>query len=114
MKRQLPCYPCPHESACCNYGVDLSVKEALAIAAHHSIVTLTVGEQGMRTRVVDGACVFLSGNKCSIHDKPYYPAVCKGFPWTNAEGGPYEGDCSICPEIRTSEGTYSQDEKGST
>ena len=30
----------------------------------------------------------------------YYPAVCRGFPWTDAEtGGPYEYDRTICPEF---------------
>jgi hypothetical protein len=44
--------------------------------------------------------VFLRENVCSIHSEPYYPAVCRGFPWTDAEtGGPYEYDRTICPEF---------------
>jgi hypothetical protein len=39
-------------------------------------------------------------NTCSIYDKPYYPAVCRGFPFVDAEtGGPYEYDRTICPEF---------------
>ena len=37
-----------------------------------------------------------------VHDpwQPFYPAVCRGFPWTDAEtGGPYEYDQTICPEF---------------
>jgi hypothetical protein len=35
-----------------------------------------------------------------IHGEAYYPAVCRGFPWTDAEtGGPYEFDRTICPEF---------------
>jgi phosphoenolpyruvate-protein kinase (PTS system EI component) len=36
---------------------------------------------------------------CAIHDQPYYPAVCRGFPWLDAEGGRYEYDVSICGEL---------------
>jgi hypothetical protein len=47
-----------------------------------------------------GRCVFLTNNVCSIYNKPYYPAVCRGFPWIDAEtGGPYEFDREICPEF---------------
>ena len=31
----LPCYPCPHHSACCAYGVTLSEDEAAGITAAH-------------------------------------------------------------------------------
>jgi hypothetical protein len=33
---------------------------------------------------------------CSIHGRPYYPAVCKGFPWLDDEGERYEYDVTIC------------------
>lgn len=53
-----------------------------------------------RTRVRNRRCVFLADNICTIHGQPYYPAVCRGFPWTDAEtGGPYEFDQTICPEF---------------
>lgn len=55
-----------------------------------------------RTRVRDGYCVFHQDNVCTIHGRPYYPEVCKCFPWTDAEtGGPYEYDQTICPEFRS-------------
>jgi len=44
--------------------------------------------------------VFFQDNTCVIHDQPYYPAVCRGFPWTDSDtGGPYEFDQTICPEF---------------
>jgi hypothetical protein len=50
--------------------------------------------------VKKGYCVFHQNNVCTIHGKPYYPEVCKCFPWTDAEtGGPYLYDQSICPEF---------------
>jgi hypothetical protein len=53
-----------------------------------------------RTRVRGGRCAFLIDNSCSLHDQPFYPAVCRGFPWIDAEtGGPYEFDRTICPEF---------------
>lgn len=53
-----------------------------------------------RTRVRNGRCVFLVQNSCTLHGQPEYPAVCRGFPWTDADhGGPYEFDRTICPEF---------------
>src|SRR5262245_52992361 len=97
----LPCYPCPHRSACCAYGATLSDAEAEAITA-------SLGSEGIyrtrwgewRTRVAKGRCVFLRDNACSIYGRSFYPAVCKGFAFVDAEtGGPYEFDRTICPEF---------------
>jgi hypothetical protein len=97
----LPCFPCPHGSACCAYGVTLSDEEAAAISAAHGEHLVYQARWGeWRTRVRNGRCVFLVDNRCAIHDQPYYPAVCRGFPWTDAEtGGPYVYDQTICPEF---------------
>jgi hypothetical protein len=76
----LPCYPCPHLSSCCAYGVTLSDDEAAAIArAHGASVVYRTRWGEWRTRVRGRRCV---------------------FPWTDAEtGGPYEYDRTICPEF---------------
>jgi hypothetical protein len=97
----LPCYPCPHASACCAYGATLSDEEASAISAAHGDGKAYRTRWGeWRTRVVQGRCVFLRDNACSIYDQPYYPAVCRGFPFVDAEtGGPYEYEREICPEF---------------
>ncbi len=97
----LPCYPCPHHSACCAHGVTLTDEEAASIiAAHGEAMTYRNRLGEWRTRVRRGRCVFLRDNVCTIHDRPYYPAVCRGFPWIDAEhGGPYEFDQTICPEF---------------
>jgi len=99
--RSLPCYPCPHQSACCAYGVTLSEDEARAIAHHHGsehVYRTRWGE--WRTRVKNRRCTFLKDNACTIYRASYYPAVCGGFPWTDAEtGGPYQYDRTICPEF---------------
>jgi Fe-S-cluster containining protein len=97
----LPCYPCPHASACCAYGTTLSEEEAKAIVAElgdGKVYQTRWGE--WRTRVVKGRCVFLFNNACSIYNHSYYPAVCRGFPFVDSEsGGPYEYDRTICPEF---------------
>ena len=97
----LPCYPCPHGSACCSYGTTLSAEEARAIKKAHGgkhVYRTRWGE--WRTRVVKGRCGFLRNNACVLYNQPYYPAVCRGFPWIDAEtGGPYEFDRTICPEF---------------
>ena len=97
----LPCFPCPHHSSCCAYGVTLSDEEAAAIAEAHGpelVYRTRWGE--WRTRVRFGRCVFLRENVCTIHAEPHYPAVCRGFPWIDAEtGGPYQYDRTICPEF---------------
>ncbi|MEP7347697.1 MAG: hypothetical protein ABI877_20675 [Gemmatimonadaceae bacterium] len=97
----LPCYPCPHGSACCAYGVTLSEGEARAISERFGEGTIYRTRWGeLRTRVKAKRCVFLVDNACSIYREPFYPAVCRGFPWTDAEtGGPYEFDRTICPEF---------------
>ena len=97
----LPCFPCPHRSSCCAHGVTLSDDEAEAIARAHGAAAIYRTRWGeWRTRVRSGRCVFLRDNVCTIHAAPYYPAVCRGFPWTDAEtGGPYQYDQTICPEF---------------
>ena len=97
----LPCYPCPHGSACCAFGVTLSVREAEAIIARFGANAAYLTRWGeWRTRVRHKRCVFLVDNACSIYRESFYPAVCRGFPWTDAEtGGPYEYDRTICPEF---------------
>lgn len=97
----LPCYPCPHHSSCCAYGTTLTDEEAEAIATRHGTELIYQTKSGdWRTRVRQGRCVFLRDNVCTIYNQPYYPAVCRGFPWLDAEtGGPYEFDRGICPEF---------------
>jgi hypothetical protein len=79
----------------------LSDDEAAAIGrAHGEEVVYRTRWGEWRTRVRGGRCVFLVDNHCTIHGRSYYPAVCRGFPWTDAEtGGPYEFDRTICPEF---------------
>lgn len=97
----LPCYPCPHQSACCAHGTTLDDDEAELIGQRDGwdrIYRTRWGE--WRTRVRGGRCTFLQNNACMLHDTDRYPAVCRGFPWTDAEtGGPYEFDQTICPEF---------------
>ncbi|HTS87048.1 MAG TPA: YkgJ family cysteine cluster protein [Gemmatimonadales bacterium] len=99
----LPCYPCPHQSSCCAFGTTVTAEEAAALSARYGedrVYRTRWGE--WRTRVRKGRCVFLVENSCIIHDDPHYPAVCRGFPWTDAEtGGPYQFDQTICPEFTT-------------
>src|SRR5688572_27183002 len=98
MLPSLPCYPCPHAASCCAYGTTLSDEEAEAIAASHGsgfIYRTRWGE--WRTRVKKKRCVFLRDGGCSIHDQPYYPSMCRGFPWTDGDtGARYEYDVTIC------------------
>ena len=97
----LPCYPCPHQSACCAHGTTLSPQEAKAIIAEHGAAMAYRTRWGeWRTRVRQGRCALLVNNACSIYNKPYYPAVCRGFPFVDSEsGGPYQFDREICPEF---------------
>ena len=98
---QLPCHPCPHDSSCCAYGTSLSEDEAAAIEDSHGpgmVYRTRWGE--WRTRVKNRRCVFYGSGGCTIHDEPYYPTLCQGFPWTDAETGePYLYDVTICGEL---------------
>lgn len=94
----LPCYPCPYEASCCAYGTSLSDEEAADIETHHGpglVYRTRWGE--WRTRVRGGRCVMYRDGACTIHDRPYYPSLCRGFPWIDADtGGRYEYDVTIC------------------
>ncbi|HET9425738.1 MAG TPA: hypothetical protein VFO55_10235 [Gemmatimonadaceae bacterium] len=97
----LPCFPCPYAASCCAHGTSLSAEEAAAVTADFGpglVYQTRWGE--WRTRVRNRRCVLFRDGGCSIHDKSYYPAVCRGFPWTDAEtGGRYLYDVSICGEF---------------
>jgi Fe-S-cluster containining protein len=99
----LPCFPCPHRATCCAHGTTVSPEEARDLIAEHGAEKVYRTRWGeWRTRVVNGRCVFFDhgAGGCRIHDRPYYPAVCRGFPWIDAEtGGPYQFDRTICLEF---------------
>lgn len=97
----LPCFPCPHKASCCAYGTTLNDEEAAAIEANHGAGLVYRTRSGeWRTRVRNKRCALYRDDGCAIHDRPYYPAVCRGFPWTDAEtGGPYQYDVTICGEF---------------
>ena len=98
---ELPCHPCPYDASCCAYGTTLTEEEAAAIEAALGpglVMRMRWGE--WRTRVRNKRCVlYRSGGGCAIHAMPFYPAVCRGFPWTDSEGAPYEYDTTICGAI---------------
>jgi hypothetical protein len=99
---RLPCYPCPHDSSCCAYGTTVSPQEAKSLRKRFPkdmIYRTRWGE--WRTRIRNRRCVFLVENACTLHGDPAYPATCRGFPWTLADGvTPYPFHQDICGEIR--------------
>lgn len=109
-ERSLPCMPCPHKTACCRWGVDISPEETDALVAKfgESVVNRAAAESAgdgwARTAVHDGEgsyCVFFlgEGKGCRIHTDDAYPSVCRLFPFHDVDGGPYQGDLSDCPEL---------------
>lgn len=101
VRRDLPCYPCPHASACCAYGVSLTDAEKVQVVAKfgEKAVVFDDAEQEWRTRVVEGRCFFSKDNVCTIHAESFYPETCRGFPWVLPSGEPYPYDVTICPEL---------------
>ena len=97
---KLPCFPCPYNASCCAYGTTVSEGEAQAIEANHGpgLVYRTRWDE-WRTRVRKGRCAMFRDGGCTIHDKPYYPTQCAGFPWTDGEGERYLYDVTICGEF---------------
>src|SRR5262245_9495438 len=97
----LPCYPCPHAASCCAYGTLVSEQERAAILINHGpgfVYQTRWGE--WRTRVRNKRCVFYRDGNCAIHDQPYYPATCKGFPWFDGTSdNPYPYEVTICGEL---------------
>lgn len=98
---ELPCFPCPHNASCCAYGVSLSDSEAASIAADYGDDVVYKTRWGeWRTRIRNKRCALFKDGGCSIHNKPYYPSTCRGFPWTDGEtGARYEFDVTICGEF---------------
>ena len=97
----LPCFPCPYNASCCAYGATVSDEEAAAIQADlgPGFVYRTRWDE-WRTRIRKGRCALFANGGCTIHDKPYYPRLCQGFPWTDGEtGARYEYDITICGEF---------------
>lgn len=93
----LPCFPCPYAASCCAYGTTLSDEEASAIEQHLGPGLVRRTRWGeWRTRVRNRRCVLYRDGGCSIHDQPFYPTQCRGFPWTDGEGARYEYDVTIC------------------
>ena|SRR6476619_7531515 len=95
---ELPCYPCPYNASCCAFGTTLSEDEAAAIESDFGAGLVYQTRWGeWRTRVRNGRCALFRDGGCTIHDKPYYPTVCRGFPWLDGDAeGPYEYDVTIC------------------
>jgi hypothetical protein len=81
--------------------VTLSDDEAREIGDAHGTDKVYRTRWGeWRTRVKRGRCVMLVDNACTIHATSYFPAVCRGFPWTEGDGvSPYRYDRTICPEF---------------
>lgn len=95
----LPCWPCPHSSTCCRFGTSVTPAEHAAMVQAHGPEVVRAVPGDLRTAVGPRGCVFLGENGCLIHDETYYPATCRAFPWADRDGGPYQGDLSICPEL---------------
>lgn len=98
----LPCFPCPHKGVCCSWGSALSDIENTAIVKAHGKQSTVWNDKDKtwRTAIVDSKCFFLNKGLCGIHDKEYYPAVCKLFPYKDVDGGPYKYELDICPELK--------------
>lgn len=119
---KLPCHPCPHNSVCCTWGASLEEAEAIGIIMDHKLAVLRAGHtytmadfieysddpgDPRRTWVIMSEifgkvrqhCIFSTPSGCLIHDKPYYPQICRGFPWLEAPNVPYTSDVTICPVL---------------
>lgn len=77
----LSCDNCEHDYVCCkNYGVTLNAKE-VKFYEEKEIVPLTENSMLLGyvwvLKKVNGSCVFLKENKCTIYDRR--PNACKNF-----------------------------------
>lgn len=79
----------------------VSEEEAAEIEANHGSGLVYKTRSGeWRTRVRNKRCAMFRDGGCSIHDRSYYPSLCRAFPWTDGEtGGRYEYDVTICGEF---------------
>lgn len=97
----LPCFPCPHSSACCTWGVSLTEGEAVAIRLRFGAAAIvwSEDEEGYRTATSEGRCVFLEGNRCRIHEDVEYPSLCAAFPRKHGAVWCLD-DVESCPELQ--------------
>ena len=102
----LPCFPCPHNSVCCEHGTEVSPLEAQQIRdafGENTIETLSPDEYRRRfqyteedpelenmalyvttlkTTTYGPRCVFWDRG-CSLYNSSSYPIMCRAFPWTD-------------------------------
>jgi Fe-S-cluster containining protein len=97
-KLKIICDPCPYNGECCVYGVDLVNNEHVLIKEIYGDEAIMFAD-GYRTSIINGRCFFLNDGKCSIHDKIYYPKVCKLYPYEDLDGGEYKSE-HVCPCIK--------------
>ena len=109
--KDLPCHKglCPKNSVCCTGGTTLTRAEYDALAAKHGpqavrdyVIDPNVKDARM-TALVNGTCFFQKDNRCTIHGRPEYPAMCRTFP-SRKDG--YVGPVSICPYLKDEPGDF--------
>ena len=102
VKRDLPCYPCPHNSICCRFGTYLTEQEGLSLLKEFGsdFIYRDTDRDEWRTQVWNGRCVFFADGGCKIHRHPQYPSVCAKFPWADGRKPDLLAawDAAICPE----------------
>jgi Fe-S-cluster containining protein len=99
---QLPCFPCPHRSACCRWGTWLTEEEGWKIFTKYpDKVYFDEDVKNWRTQIWDGRCVFYNNGGCTIHNEDFYPSSCKDFPYKDMRNPllPRAFDAITCPEI---------------
>ena len=88
------CYPCPYDASCCARRT-VSDREAAAIELNPA----WIGVSNAVGRVADTSeeqTLRSTATGCTIHNKPYYPTVCRRFPWSTQTGGGTSYDVTIC------------------
>jgi uncharacterized protein len=82
---------------CCRFRVTPLTSEDVKRleAAGHADFFRTAGE--LMLRRVNGRCVFLKDDRCTVHD--VRPQVCRDFPFFRACGIGYAQKASFCPGL---------------
>jgi Fe-S-cluster containining protein len=87
-----------------NGGTYLSVEEGQALQAEFGLKSIffDTDRNEYRTQTWNGRCVFFEDGGCKIHSHPFYPHVCKKFPWKDGRDSslPNAYDAELCPEVK--------------
>jgi Fe-S-cluster containining protein len=90
-------FKCLMCSNCCRFRVIPITKEDIKRLEDAGYKDFYVGGDEVRIKRINGRCMFLKDDRCSVHEKR--PDVCRSFPFFRLYGVGYAQKLSFCPAM---------------